>query len=102
MDGREVFLIPHGGIGDRPHSFYINRIEYFPTCGVCRTRSDKEISGERCLRSRIRMSFPSDGRRSCLASSRDGWWVYGSSGPTTVATSLDGASRGRSGPKPKQ
>jgi len=35
VDGREVFLIQEArcGIGDCIASFYINRIEYFPTCG---------------------------------------------------------------------
>jgi hypothetical protein len=47
VDGREVFLIQeaHGGIGDRPHSFYINRIEYFPTCGRLPVALRREISG---------------------------------------------------------
>lgn len=47
VDGREGFLIQeaHGGIGDRPHSFYINRIEYFPTCGRLPDALRREISG---------------------------------------------------------
>jgi len=47
VDGREVFLIQeaHCGIGDCPHSFYINRIEYIPTCGRLPDALRREISG---------------------------------------------------------
>jgi hypothetical protein len=47
VDGREVFLIQeaHCGIGDCEHGFYINRIEYFPTCGRLPDALRREISG---------------------------------------------------------
>lgn len=47
VDGREVFLIQeaHCGIGDCLRSFYINRIEYFPTCGRLPDAFREEISG---------------------------------------------------------